>query len=80
MAVLAEATDVPPEFLRKIVQWLHGAGILWSRQGPSGGYVPSKESGEVSLLELASVVQGPLVVNECFANLTGGPSSRRPAR
>ena len=75
VAVLAESTDVPPEFLRKIMQKLHGASILRSRQGPSGGYALSKEPGDVNLLELVRVVQGPLAVNECFVHPECCPSS-----
>ena len=38
VSTLAEEEDVPPEFLRKIMQRLNQAGIVESSQGPFGGY------------------------------------------
>lgn len=69
-AALAETVDAPELFLRKILQRLNGAGILESRQGPFGGYRLTGDPEQVSLLAVVEAVQGPVVMNECFADPT----------
>ncbi len=63
---LAEAEDIPEDFLRKIMQTLHRAGIVESRQGPFGGYRLALEPAEVTLLDVLEAVQGRPDMNECF--------------
>jgi Rrf2 family iron-sulfur cluster assembly transcriptional regulator len=64
--VLAEAEDIPEDFLRKIMQRLHRAGIVESRQGPFGGYRLALEPARVTLLAVLEAVQGRPDLNECF--------------
>jgi len=64
---LAEDVEVPESFLRKIMQRLNQAGFVESRQGPFGGYRLAAPAEDVSLLDIIETVQGPLVMNECFA-------------
>ncbi len=66
VSVLAESEEVPEDFLRKIMQHLNKAGIVESRQGPFGGYRLSVEPSEITLRDVVRIVQGPLLVNECF--------------
>ena len=67
VSALAQDEDVPEVFLRKIMQRLHAAGIVESRQGPFGGYRLARPPEQITLLDLVETVQGPLVMNECFA-------------
>ena len=64
---LAEAVEAPEFFLRKIMQRLNQAGFVESHQGPFGGYRLAAPVEDVSLLDVIETVQGPLVMNECFA-------------
>ncbi len=64
---IAEREDIPEVFLRKIMQELKAAGIVESRQGPFGGYLLAAPPQDVSVLDVLEAVQGPLVMNECFA-------------
>jgi Rrf2 family protein len=66
VSALAEAEGVPELFLRKIMQRLHAAGIVESRQGPAGGYKLARPAVGISFLDVVEAVQGPLLVNECF--------------
>jgi len=63
---LAESEKAPEEFLRKIMQKLHRAGLVKSEQGPFGGYRVSKEPGRISILDILEAVQGPISLNACF--------------
>jgi len=66
-SVLSREEGVPILFARKILQRLQGAGLLVSRRGPQGGYRLGVEPGEVTIGRIAREVQGPVVMNECFA-------------
>jgi Rrf2 family protein len=66
VSALAEEADAPEGFLRKIMQTLHRAELVESRQGPFGGYRLAVPPDQVSLLEVMEVVQGEFAVNECF--------------
>ncbi len=67
VSALAEGVNAPEFFLRKIMQRLNQAGIVESRQGPFGGYRLAVPAKSISLLDVIETVQGPLVMNECFA-------------
>ena len=67
VSALAEAEDVPPDFLRKIMQRLHRAGIVESCQGPFGGYRLARPARQLSVLDVIEAVQGPLVITECIS-------------
>lgn len=66
VSTLSEEVDVPEGFLRKIMQTLHRAGIVESRQGPFGGYRLSADPEEITMLDVLETVQGPVAINECF--------------
>jgi Rrf2 family protein len=65
-SVLAEGEGIPEDFLRKIMQTLHHAGIVESRQGPFGGYRLALEPAQVTLLGVLEAVQGRPDLSECF--------------
>ena len=66
VSALAEAENIPEDFLRKIMQTLHRAGMVESRQGPFGGYRLAVAPKQVTLLAVLEAVQGPAELNECF--------------
>ncbi len=63
---LATVCDVPTDFLRKIMQKLQRADLVYSVQGPTGGYGLEVAPEDLSLWQIMRVVQGPVVVNACF--------------
>ncbi|MCK4282693.1 MAG: Rrf2 family transcriptional regulator [Candidatus Brocadiae bacterium] len=67
VSTLAEQEEVPPDFLRKIMQRLHQAGIVESSQGPFGGYRLARSARRLSVLDVVETVQGPLVMSECIS-------------
>lgn len=68
VSAIAERTEVPESFLRKIMQTLHRSGMVESAQGPFGGYALAVNADETSVLDVLEAVQGPLVMNECFVS------------
>jgi Rrf2 family protein len=63
---ISKEYDIPLEYLLKILQQLVRANILRSKRGPRGGFVLSKPTSKISMLEIIEAVDGPLV---CQLNL-----------
>lgn len=62
---LAEAYDIPPELLAKILQRLVRAGLLTSHQGIRGGYGLARPAVAISVADVIQAVDGPLSVTAC---------------
>jgi Rrf2 family protein len=62
---LAEAYDIPPELLAKVLQKLVRAHLLDSHQGIRGGYALSRPAPAISVVDVIQAVDGPLTVTAC---------------
>jgi len=62
---LAEAYDIPPELLAKVLQKLVRARLLASHQGIRGGYGLSRPAGAISVADVIQAVDGPVTVTAC---------------
>jgi Rrf2 family protein len=58
--VLAEAQDIPLQFLEHILLDLKHAGIVRARRGARGGYWLARPAGEVTVADLIRAVEGPI--------------------
>lgn len=63
---VAEAQNIPREFLAKILKDLTWAGILVSYQGVTGGYKLAKAAKEISFLDVIEAMDGPVYLNLCI--------------
>jgi len=57
---IAEAYDIPLEYLLKILQQLVRANLLRSKRGPRGGFLLAKPTTRITLLEIIEAVDGPM--------------------
>jgi Rrf2 family protein len=57
---LAEAQDIPLQFLEHILLELKHAGIVRARRGARGGYWLAKPADEVTLADVIRAVEGPI--------------------
>ncbi|MGZ4292157.1 MAG: RrF2 family transcriptional regulator [Gaiellaceae bacterium] len=57
---IAQAQQIPSNFLENILADLRNAGIVGSRRGADGGYWLARPAGEVSLADVIRAVDGPL--------------------
>jgi Rrf2 family protein len=57
---LAQAQDIPPNFLENILVDLRNAGLVASKRGAEGGYWLARPADEISLADVIRAVDGPL--------------------
>jgi Rrf2 family iron-sulfur cluster assembly transcriptional regulator len=58
---IAERTTLPQPYLEQILLAVKGAGLVRSKRGVGGGYVLARPPAEITLAEILSAVEGPLV-------------------
>ena len=61
---IAERTGLPQPYLEQILLALKGAGLVRSKRGVGGGYVLAREPAEISLSDIVSAVDGPIVAGD----------------
>jgi Rrf2 family protein len=57
---IAQAQDIPVNFLENILRDLRRAGIVESRRGQAGGYALARAADEISIADVIRAVEGPL--------------------
>jgi Rrf2 family cysteine metabolism transcriptional repressor len=57
---LARRRDIPVQFLEQLFAVLRRAGVLRSQRGVKGGYSFARDPGEITVLELVELLDGPL--------------------
>lgn len=65
-ADIAARESIPLPFLTQILQNLINAKLIKSLRGPEGGYVLAKEPAKVTLLEVVTALQGPVMPRGCL--------------
>lgn len=63
---IAQAMDIPEQFLSKIAQQLARAGILQIVQGAKGGFRLMISPEKLSLLDVVEAVTGEIFLNDCL--------------
>jgi len=57
---LADAQDIPLQFLEHILLELKHSGIVRARRGAKGGYWLAKPADEVTIADIVRAVEGPI--------------------
>ena len=61
---IAERTGLPQPYLEQILLALKGAGLVRSKRGVGGGYVLARPPDEITLSQIVSAVDGPIVAGD----------------
>ena len=69
---IAERTGLPQPYLEQILLALKGAGLGRSKRGVGGGYVLAHPPEDITLGEVVSAVDGPIVVGDFGRPHEGG--------
>jgi Rrf2 family protein len=57
---LARRREIPVQFLEQLFAVLRRAGVLRSQRGVKGGYTFAREPGQITVLEVVELLDGPL--------------------
>ena len=68
---VAEAQNIPPSFMAKILRGLVRAGLLRSSRGVHGGFALSRPASEINLLEIVEAMEGPVALTACVPDPSG---------
>ena len=63
---IAERESISNKYLEQLIAILKSSGLVRSVRGPKGGYLLSRPPEEVSLKEVFTVLEGPLITVECI--------------
>ena len=69
---IADRTGLPQPYLEQILLSLKGAGLVRSKRGVGGGYVLAHPANEITLAQVVSAVDGPIVVGDFDEPHTNG--------
>ncbi|MGC8465650.1 MAG: RrF2 family transcriptional regulator [Acidimicrobiales bacterium] len=61
---IAERTGLPQPYLEQILLALKGAGLVRSKRGVGGGYILARPTTEITLAQVVSAVDGPIVAGD----------------
>ena len=67
-AEIASEYMIPQEILAKTLQQMAQEGIVKSILGPSGGYRLEEGVGEMSLMQIIEILEGPVGLVDCNIN------------
>src|SRR5437868_15473091 len=60
IAELARRREIPVQFLEQLFATLRRAGLLRSQRGVKGGYSFARPAGDITVLELVELLDGPV--------------------
>lgn len=66
VATIARKNEIPTKFLSQIATELKKAGMIKAKEGVTGGFMLAKSAKEIKLLDVLKLLDGELVVGECF--------------
>jgi len=61
---IAARTGLPQPYLEQILLALKGAGLVRSKRGVGGGYVLARSAEDITLSQIVSAVDGPIVAGD----------------
>ena len=62
---LAQATGIPLPTVEKLSKILSRAGLVRSQRGANGGYRLARDPRQVSVADVITAVDGPIILTEC---------------
>ncbi|WP_378951679.1 RrF2 family transcriptional regulator [Pelosinus sp. sgz500959] len=63
---IAEEQNIPAGFLQKVMRALTKGEVIKSYRGTDGGFALAKSAVEISLLDIITVMEGPIDLQRCL--------------
>jgi len=64
-AGISQRQHIPLPYLTQVLRTLVNGGLLKSNRGPSGGYTLNREPQDISVLDVVTLLQGPVLPAGC---------------
>ena len=77
-SALAKRTQVPANYLAKVMQQLSAAGLINGRRGVGGGYKLSRSAGKVRLMDVLTAMEAVQRIRTCPLGLPNHGSNLCP--
>ncbi len=74
-STIAQEQGIPLPFLAKIISQLAVAGIVDAMRGASGGVRLARSPGDITMLDVIQVIDGPVALNRCVVGADSCPYS-----
>jgi FeS assembly SUF system regulator len=68
---LAQESKLPLSTVSKLLKQLLQSGLLTSHRGTKGGYMLSKDTRQISVVDIISAIEGPMALTECSTDVSG---------
>ncbi len=65
---IAQLQGIPKAYLEQLIVHLKKAGLVRSIRGAKGGYVLSRNAGEINANEIIEAVEGPMDLGHCIGS------------
>ncbi|MHB1056144.1 MAG: Rrf2 family transcriptional regulator [Thermoleophilia bacterium] len=65
---IAERQNIPLPYLTQVLRVLVNGGVLTSNRGPTGGYSLQKNPVDITVLDVVTLLQGPVSPANCGGN------------
>jgi len=62
---IAEATQIPPGYLAKVMQTLAQAGVVSGQRGVNGGFALDRPAADISIYEIIRVIDPLKRIKDC---------------
>lgn len=70
---LAKGQDLPEDFAYKILRKLTLSGLTACHMGHNGGFKLARSPEEITLLQVVTAIQGPVMIKKCCLDLKSCP-------
>ena len=68
---IADAYNISPTLLAKVLQSLAKKGIVESVQGAQGGYRVTSDPQDLSIARVVEAIEGPIHITDCYLHTAG---------
>lgn len=68
---IASRQSISEKYLWQVINPMKAAGFVNSERGSKGGYRLARDMGEITLLDVVSVLEGPVAVVDCVSEPDG---------
>ena len=66
--IIADKQNIPVGFLQKVMRALTKGEVIKSYRGIDGGFALAKPPEDISLLDIITIMEGPVTLQRCLQN------------